>query len=407
MDQKIDDSIDQRAAYVDIVNRVFKHLDAGTTDSAAEVMRVPTSLYTDAALFELEKQTIFRQSPQFVCFSSDLPEPGSYTTFDDLGVPVLLTRDNGGAVNAFLNTCTHRSARLKDGSGKTAALSCPYHAWGFDLKGKLRTVYEEKTFGAIDKSCYDLVRLPAQEKYGMVFVGLAPDVHVSIDEMLGEMAPLFAAWNLGQAKVVGCHEWHLKTNWKLALDTFCEGYHFTPLHKATLGDVSIGNLSVVDFFGPDRRNHRVAFPNTSISKLRERPQAQWGMEIFGEFQLVHFLYPNISLLVSPSAIEFFQLYPGRSVDEHMTRYRCYWRTQEGGAGWGVDDPQAHFEFVRDIVTKEDYWVSAGVMKSLNGGLRSFNTFGRNEPALHNMHRAFARGVGRTLEQAPLVKDGLR
>ena len=50
-------------------------------------------------------------------------------------------------------------------------------------------------------------------------------------------------------------------------------------------------------------------------------------------QFVHFIYPNISLLVSPSAVELFQLYPGKTVDEHMTRYRCYWRTQEGGAGW--------------------------------------------------------------------------
>jgi phenylpropionate dioxygenase-like ring-hydroxylating dioxygenase large terminal subunit len=110
--------MDERQAYVDIVNRVFAHLDAATTDSAAEVLRVPTSLYTDPALFELEKQTIFRQSPQFVCFSSDLPEPGSYTTFDDLGVPVLLTRDNSGAVNAFLNACTHRAARLKEAAAR-------------------------------------------------------------------------------------------------------------------------------------------------------------------------------------------------------------------------------------------------------------------------------------------------
>ena len=396
--------MDERQAYVDIVNRVLAHLAAGTTDSASAPLRVPTSLYTDPELFAQEKREIFRKTPQWVCFSSDLPGPGSFTTFDDLGVPVLLTRDNAGQVNAFLNTCTHRGARLKEGSGQAAALSCPYHAWGFDLKGKLRTVYEEKTFGAIEKSFYDLVKLPVEEKYGMVFVGLSPDVQVSIDEMLGEMAPLFDAWKLGGMTLVDTHEWRPKTNWKLALDTFCEGYHFTPLHKATLGDVSIGNLGIVDFFGPDRRNHRVAFPNQTITRLKDVPPERWGMEVFNEFQFVHFIYPNISILVSPSAVEFFQLYPGERVDEHMTRYRCYWRTAQGGAGWGVDDPQAHFNFVRDIVTNEDYWVSANVMKSLNSGLRSFNTFGRNEPALHNMHKAFARGVGRTLEDAPLVRD---
>jgi phenylpropionate dioxygenase-like ring-hydroxylating dioxygenase large terminal subunit len=399
--------MDERQIYVDIVKRALAHIDAGTTDSAPDPLRVSTSVYTDPALFEQEKRDIFLKTPQWVCFSSDLPGPGSFTTFDDLGVPVLLTRDNTGQVNAFLNTCTHRSARLKEGSGKTAAISCPYHAWGFDLKGKLRSVYEEKTFGAIDKSFYDLVKLPVEEKYGMVFVGMSPDVRVSIDEIFGEMASLFAAWDLGNTTLVDTHEWRLKSNWKLALDTYCEGYHFTPLHSATLGDVSIGNLGLVDFFGPDQSNHRVAFPNKTIKRLKDIPEAQWDMDIFNDFQLVHFIYPNISILVSPSAIEFFQLYPGDSVGEHMTRYRCYWRKSEAGAGWGVDDPQAHFNFVRDIVTNEDYWVSANVMKSLNGGLRSFNTFGRNEPALHNMHRAFARGVGQALEAAPLVRDGLQ
>jgi len=399
--------MDEKQAYVSIVKRALAHLEAGTTDSAAEAFRIPTSVYTDPALFEREKATIFKQTPQLVCFSSDLPGPGTYTTFDDMGVPVLLTRDAGGQVHAFLNACSHRAARLKEGSGKTAALSCPYHGWGFDLKGKLRSVYEEKTFGTVDKAYYDLVRLPVEEKYGMVFAGLAPDVRVSIDEILGETAPLFAAWNLGTAKVVNSHEWRLKTNYKLALDTFCEGYHFSILHKPTLGDISIGNLGLVDYFGPDQRNHRVAFPNQTITRLKDVPQATWGMEIFNEFQFVHFIYPNSIVLVSPAAVEFFQLYPGEKVDEHMTRYRCYWRGAESDAGWDNDSPQNHFAFVRDIVTNEDYWVSAGVMKNLNAGLRSFGTFGRNEPALHNMHKAFARGVGHAFEQAPLVRDGLR
>ena len=392
--------MDERQAYVDIAKRALAHLEAGTTDSAPDVYRVPTSVYTDPELFELEKRTIFRDSPQFVGFSSDLPGPGTYTTFDDLGVPVLLTRDQDGKVNAFLNICTHRSARLKEGCGKAASLSCPYHAWGFDLKGKLRTIFKEQTFGVIDKACYDLVKLPVEEKYGLIFVGLHPGVTVSIDAALGELAPLFATWDLGSVSLVDSHEWRLQTNWKLALDTFCEGYHFGPLHKASLGDFSICNLGLVDYFGPDRRSHRVAFPNTSISRLKDIPESQWGLEVFNEFQLVHFLYPNISLLVSPTAVELFQLFPGERVDQHLTRYRCYWRAAAPAGGWGVNDPHQHFEFVRDIVTKEDYWVSANVMKSLKGTQRPFNTFGRNEPALHNMHKAFARGAGREPVEAP-------
>jgi phenylpropionate dioxygenase-like ring-hydroxylating dioxygenase large terminal subunit len=397
--------MDERQAYVDLTKRLLALVASGTTDSAPEPYRLPTSVYTDPELFEKEKQTIFRDNPQLVCFSSDLPDPGTYCTFDDLQVPVLLTRDHDRQVHAFVNACTHRSARLKEGSGKAASISCPYHAWGFDLKGNLRTIFEEKTFGCIDKSSHGLVKLPVEEKYGLVYVGMHPDARFSIDEILGDAAPLFATWGIDQTRLINSHEWHMQTNWKLALDTFCEGYHFSILHKQSLGGVSLGNVAAFDRFGPGNFSHRLAFPNTTITRLKDIPEEQWGLEIFNEFQLVHFIYPNISLLVSPAAVELFQLYPGAKVGEHLTRYRCYWRQTQSEAGWGVSDPQAHFEFVRDIVTNEDYWVSAGVQKSLNGGLREYNVFGRNEPALHNMHRAFAQGAARRLEAAPLVRVG--
>lgn len=390
--------------YRDLIKRMLAMVDAGTTDSAPTAYRQSSSVYTDQALYELEKATIFKDEPQFICFSSDLPEKGSYFTYDDLGVPVLLTRDNDGKVQAFLNACTHRAARLKEGCGKTASLSCPYHNWGFDLKGKLRAVWEEKSFGAIDKSLYDLVRLPVEEKYGMIFAGLHPDVKVSVDEILGEMAPVFEMWDLGATTFVDQHEWKLKTNWKLALDTFCEGYHFLALHKNTLGGISIGNTSAFDTFGPEGRNHRLAFPNESIKRLKDIPESEWTLDVFNDFQLVHFIYPNISLLVSPISVEFFKLYPGDNPGEHRTIYRSYVRKGDG-TGWDGNTPQEHFEFIRKVVDEEDYWVSTNVMKNLNSRLLNFTTFGANEPALQNMHKAFSRGVGHQPEQAPAGRVG--
>lgn len=45
------------------------------------------------------------------------------------------------------------------------------------------------------------------------------------------------------------------------------------------------------------------------------------------------------------------------------------------------------------------------MKNLNAGMINFSTFGANEPALQNMHKAFLRGIGTTPEEAPLGKVG--
>lgn len=383
--------------YRDLIKRMLAMADAGVTDSAADVYRQPASIYTDRELFELEKMTIFRDEPQMACFSSDLPEKGSYYTFDALGTPVLLVRDHDGQVNAFLNSCTHRAGRLKVGSGRATSLACPYHAWGFDLKGKLRAVYEEKTFGDIDKSRYDLVRLPVEEKYGMIFVGMRPDVKFRIDDVLGDLAPVFEMWDLGKTAFVGEKVWPLQTNWKLALDTFCEGYHFLALHKGTLGGIALGNMAAFDTFGSQKRSHRLAFPNESMLRLKDIPESEWTEDVFHDFQLVHFIYPNASLLVSPVSVEFFKLYPGEHPGEHRTIYRNYVRGD--GAGWARKSPREHFDFVAKVIEDEDLWVSLNVMKNVNSGMVDYFTFGRNEPALHNMHRAFLAGAGRKREEA--------
>ncbi|MEX3785769.1 SRPBCC family protein [Paraburkholderia sp. BR14374] len=390
--------------YKSLAKRLLAHLDAKTVDSAPDIYRQPTAVYSDKELFEGEKNTIFKDEPYFVGFSSELPEPGTYFTWDDAGVPVLLVRDNEGKMRAFLNACTHRSARIKEGSGKLRAMSCPYHGWGFDLKGKLRSIYEESSFGNVDKELYNLVELPSHEKYGMIFVGLHAGVKVDIDTIFGDLAPVFASWDLGSAQLVKEHSWHIDTNWKLALDTFCEGYHFGILHKELLA-FQYGNVSAFDTFGPNGRNHRLAFPNHTIDRLRNIPEDQWDDQVFQDFQLVHYIYPNTSILVSLNSIEFFQLYPGKEVGTHHTRYRCFWRGQGESLGaeksWSRGTPEDHANLIIKIVDTEDYWISMNVMRNLKANIIKFSTFGKNEPALQNMHKAFAIGAGRSPEQYQL------
>lgn len=380
--------LDERELLVKIADRLLAHHAERTTGSAPEPYRLDNRVYTDPELFTRERQTLFKHNPMLVGFSPDLPEPGSFFTFDDLGVPVLLTRDRDGKVNAFLNACAHRGARLKEGCGKTTGFACPYHAWTYDLQGRLVGVYAEPTFGRIDKSQYGLVRLPVEEKYGMIYVGTTPDLAFSIDNHLGELARIFEAWQLGKMQLVGEHTFVTRNNWKLTVDTFFEGYHFSVVHRESVGDYAFGNLSAHDSFGP---HQRLAYPNKSLLTLRDQPREQWTSAVFDHFQLIHFLYPNVSLLVSPTAVEFFQFYPGPSVGECISRYRCYWRSDPSRADQGRE-PLTHFNWVVQVVGEEDYKISQSIQKGLETGLRPYNTFGRNEPALIKIHEALARGA---------------
>ena len=61
----------------------------------------------------------------------------------------------------------------------------------------------------------------------------------------GQSSAALRILSVGTLSWVRGYEWALQANWKLALDTYCEGYHFTPLHRATLGDVSIGKFDIL------------------------------------------------------------------------------------------------------------------------------------------------------------------
>ena len=386
---------DERAYLVNIAKRLLAHDKAGTTDMADAPCVHDASVYTDPERFEAERREVFARSPQLVCFSSDLPEPGSFRTFDALGVPVLLIRGEDRTVRAFLNACAHRGMRLKDGCGRARVLSCPYHAWSFALDGSLKSVNAEETFGEIDRDRYRLLELPAAEKYGMVFTAASPQVTIDIDALLGDFAPVFEHWQLGRLQHIKSGTFEVQTNWKLALDTFCEGYHFATLHRDSVADYALSNISDYRRFGSDLRNHRLAFPNTTIRELHDKPESEWGDAdaVFAQFQLVHFIYPNISLLVSPRACEFFQIYPGAHVGEHVTHYHSYWRGHVPIPDDTVRrEAEAHFDFIWQVVEQEDYWAGRCVQQSLNSGLVNETTFGRNEPALINMHRALRDAV---------------
>ena len=80
---------------------------------------------------------LFGDQPRCCACRARFPEPGSYRTVDLCGTPVLVTRAKDGRVHAMANVCRHRGVRVVDGVGETRRFTCPFHAWVYDLEGKL------------------------------------------------------------------------------------------------------------------------------------------------------------------------------------------------------------------------------------------------------------------------------
>ncbi len=378
-----------------VIKKLMNHLDDGTTVDAGAQVRNPVSSYTDESMAVAEWQTFFHSYPQVLGLSGDLPGPASYFTSRDLGKPILCTRDGAGKFRAFLNTCRHRGAIVEsEERGTKEKFSCPFHAWCYNNLGELVVVPREDHFGSVDKSCHGLVSLPAVEKYGLLWIHPDPQETIDVDDLLGDLAPELESWNLQKFNYQDSTTFQTAMNWKLAIDTFGETYHFNVLHRSTLAEIFYGNVQTYDVY---KRNHRMVLCLKTIDNYRQIPEENWQIQ---EAALpVYFIFPNIQLTVGGGGPTLVRVYPdGQNPNHSHSQISSYLDPDiedltidpEQLARYQSPDRLRAFA---GVIENEDYAVAAGSHFGALSGAQEYITFGRNEPALHHYHNTYREALG--------------
>ncbi|MDQ0466886.1 nitrite reductase/ring-hydroxylating ferredoxin subunit [Caulobacter ginsengisoli] len=378
--------------------RTVAHLAAGgTTDWGPAPLTISPSEYTDPVRFEAEKRELFGKAPLLAGLSCEVANPGDVLLFDSVGPAILIVRNREGALNAFLNMCTHRAARLVSDCARRKLLVCPFHAWSFDLDGRLVAMPGEDSFETIDRTTRNLVRVPVGEWGGMVFVkAYAGEETIDVAAWLGEMGPELLRLNLAGTSLIKHSRVEVETNWKYALDTYGEGYHFGALHPTTFGTTTCSNVILFDSFGP---HYRVNFTNSGYRDLVGVDEQDWPVTPYGGSHLV---FPNSIVYGAPmegggSMIGMYRLYPGDVPGRSFTIMSTY-----RGADAPAGTPDAAFEgahdYIEEVVRTEDYSVSKEGQRNLQHAPEGFRiVYGRNEIALQNTHRHVARMIGMPLD----------
>lgn len=98
---------------LDVIDRVFEHIDRGSTDLGEDVWYEPTKNYSCPERFQAEMK-LFRHIPLPFCPSAALPKVGDYVARDAAGVPIIAIRGEDGVVRAFRNACRHRGMKMAD-----------------------------------------------------------------------------------------------------------------------------------------------------------------------------------------------------------------------------------------------------------------------------------------------------
>ena len=369
----------------------------------AEIVESPLADFTCPDLLAEEKRVFFRETPLFMGLSADLPENGSYWADSETPLPILMTRDDEGTFHAFANTCRHRGAQVvPDGRGNRLRFSCPFHAWTYSSRGDLIAVNRAERFGEFDKASRGLIELPAAERHGMLWVRPTPGDEIDVDALLGGLQDDMEHWELPTHSYGTSQVLSTNINWKLAIDTFGENYHFDVLHRETLANDIRGNLQTHDVFG---QNYRMVFASVNgfAAVSAEQPNIEnWP---FRRITLsVYFVYPNTIFLVDGAGVDVVRIFPdGDNPRKSRTAHSFYVRPQVKEFFEDPEFPDRTYENrligFNHVVAEEDYKLAESTQKCADSGIQSHVLFGRNEPALVHYHNAHRRGLGRPLLEA--------
>ncbi|MGO9185542.1 aromatic ring-hydroxylating oxygenase subunit alpha [Mycobacterium sp.] len=373
----------ERDQLIDLTRRACKLARDNTTDLAPAPHRVDAREYTSVERHERDRAMILA-SPQLVGYASELPGAGTYCTKTVMGRSILLTRASAGSVRAFHNVCLHRQSRVASGCGTAQRFTCPYHAWTYDNTGKLVGLPSREGFPDVAVRSDGLTELPAAEFAGFLWVGLDPGATLDVAAHLGPLADELDSWGIGRWSPLGEKVLDCPINWKLAVDTFAENYHFATVHRQTFATIARSNCTVFDAYGP---HHRLIFPLNTISELDGVPEDQW--DPFHNMVVIYALFPNIVLSVTIANGELFRVYPGdrpgRSITVHQNSTQLDLSDDSAAAG-----AQAVFEYAHATVRDEDYRLVESLQANLESGARDHLLFGRNEPGLQHRHITWER-----------------
>jgi 3-phenylpropionate/trans-cinnamate dioxygenase alpha subunit len=250
---------------------------------AADASGVDRRLFVDDAIYREEQSRIFARCWLYLGHESALPANGSFFTTTMGEDPVIVVRDPTGRLRTFLNSCSHRGAKVcRVDAGTTALFRCPYHAWTYDTEGRLTGVPRlGPAYGDnLDKSQLGLREVPHVESFhGMVFASWDPDAP-SLRDYLGDMAfyleLMLSRMDGGTEAIGGIHKWTIDVNWKIPSENFAgDHYHVPSTHGA---GVQMG------FRSPLTNNGYCIQTGNGHSIGSERGGAQQGTAVQTEYE---------------------------------------------------------------------------------------------------------------------------
>lgn len=312
---------------------------------------MPPVVYTSDEVLALEIERIFRKEWICVGHISEVKDPGNYITFDLVGHPILLVRDDADVLHAYSNVCQHRSARLLNGSGNIKQITCPYHAWTYELGGKLQgaPLMDKEQ---INDVCLNELRLEIWQ--GLAFVNLDQQAD-SLAPRLDPLLPHIEGYNFADKHTTFVIDDEFDCNWKVLVENFCESYHVFKVHRTTLEPNTPTSTTRVLSGGPGFNHHTM----TDVVMTEDEPsQTQPDEDITHHLNCI---YPCMTLSIGTSSTLWLSILP---LSRNRLKYRAWIARDDNNTTEAVI--QQEIDHMMAFM-QEDKIIITGVQQGLESG----------------------------------------
>ncbi len=348
---------------------------------------LPGWTYHDPAYFAVEMDRVIRPAWQIVCHLSDVPNSGDWRTLDLLDESIIVIRGDDERLRAFANVCRHRGMRLVEGSrGCAKKLVCPYHAWTYDLDGRLSGVPMRGDYPALDMADNALFAVDVEIWQGFVFVRLKGDGGPSVAEMMAPAEAEIAPYRLAEMRPVGT-PWARprRVNWKNVGDNYSDNLHIPVAHDG-LSRLFGKSYAIAAHGWVDRMTGEIAdrpsanfwerFYQTHLPRVDHLPEAAQRRWLYWK------LWPNMAFDIYADQIDFMHWVPTGPTT-------CTLRVMS----YALPDARREMKLVRyanqrinRVVNREDSWLIEGVQTGMQSSHFKAGPLASSEVCL----RSFAR-----------------
>ena len=351
-----------------------------------------------------EKDKIFADKWTVIEVASSVPNSGDAKPCNLLGIPLIILRDKENKIKVFHNVCSHRGFKLLDKSCSLKnVLSCPYHSWTYDFEGKLvatpniggLNIHESDKF---DKSKSNLKEIRSKVWMDIVFININNN-EIEFEEYI---KPLEDRWSkfiskenqslLVHSKDHGYFSLDVKSNWKFAIENYCESYHLPWIHPELNNVSNIGDhyhiQSLPNRFagqGSDKYNQPIK-GNKTFNNF-----PNWPNDLAKKSEYIA-LFPNVMIGLHIDHFYVFWLEP-KTINETKEHLRMYYVGEESANGTEFTEMRKqNSKFWKDVMN-EDIKAIEGMQAGRNSPVYNGGNFSpvMDKPT-HQFHQWIANNL---------------